>query len=172
MTNCDPSKPRSQNGQSSFLRGTKQPIKPDKKSRIHRPNFSSSSRFLASAESDFPDWFLVFSRLICWAFSPGEGLEVGQGKCQSHRELTLWWKGHNLKIVYSTSLYHHTSHANASSHCFYTCCCFQCFINSPISSSFVLLKLHSDVPGKYWSCEIVSIWDELFRACIINRKWE
>ena len=117
MTNCDPSKARSQNGQSSFLWGTKQPIKPDKKSRIHRPNFSSSSRFLASAESDFPDWFLVFSRLICWAFSPGEGLEVGQGKCQSHRELTLWWKGQNLKIVYSTSLYHHTSHANASSNC-------------------------------------------------------
>ena len=71
MTNCDPSKLRSQNGQSSFLQGTKQPIKLDKKSRIRRPNFSSGGRFLASPESDFPDWFFIFSWLICHrAFSP------------------------------------------------------------------------------------------------------
>ena len=132
-------------------------------SRIRNPG--SIGQTLAAAADFLPAQnpisltdFVVFSRLICWVFSPGEGLEVGQGKCQSHRELTLWWKGHNLKIVYSTLLLH--------------LLLFQCFINSPISSSFVLLKLHSDVPGKYWSCEIVSIWDELFRACIINRKWE
>ena len=91
-------------------------------SRIRNPG--SIGQTLAAAADFLPAQnpisltdFVVFSRLIYRAFSPGEGLEVGQGKCQSHRELTLWWKGHNLKIVYSTSLYHHTSHANASSHC-------------------------------------------------------
>ena len=57
--------------------------------------------------SYFPDWFAEY-------FHQERGLKWAK---VSHRELTLWWKGHNLKIVYSTSLYHHISHAKASSHC-------------------------------------------------------
>ena len=98
MTNCDPSKLRSQNGQSSFLQEQNSQLSWIRNPGSDGQTLAAEADFLPTPNpisltdfSYFPDWFFIFSWLICSAFSPVEGSKVCRGQ-SLEPQLTLWWK--------------------------------------------------------------------------------
>ena len=174
MTNCDPSKLPSQNGQSSFLRGTKQPIKPDKKSRIRRQTLAAEADFLPAPNpisstdfSYFLDWFAEEH------FAQEKGLKCDEVSVDTSAELspprlynTIFFSPHQPNLANPQKCEQSKSKGRL---CFICCRLDKLTPSHHLSASWNC----SNVPVKYIEVvKLLSIRDELFWACIINRKWE